>query len=634
MPTNSYDIFVSYGKADKQKVRLLVDILEGAGCTVFWDEKTPPGQDYLNVFESILSGCRFSIVCVSSAAIESQFVEAEIKKSKATIIPVWLERVDYPLIWEARLGRIQYVDLSRSRLITSDPHVMRICDVVTGRSPTAHTAGEQTLEARARELIERSSEADRSLAIALSVLGGATADEINHLAMDFEQRFRALVGSPARNGPVALESLSTRLQRIGAELFAKHDPRYSVTSDCARFVQPAFGHTLLALAWSDYHELRAPILDWISDWAAGSPLWIRLRLALNIGILAQDDRRFDVIWRQILRPMLFENTYRKGRAAKERFEVVDAALSIAALDASRRLTVEAILNEMIAVAEPGEAPSTTKHNAKFASLGSKPSAQENAASPASSGEEAQPAKPGMSEPAGNEPADPDEDGRENLASGGSEATRMYLVAKLAFGYTGSRFPDLAVKALRRLAEGAKISLLLRILGESYQERMTSARDDADGSLWGPVDLLDGLLRWAEDVQRERKSLPLCIFLLGLENLPLSSTTKGEFSLTKILQLGRGLSTIRNGFLLGLANPDTRDDFANRLRAWRDKQHEDPADPDPVLALFCALVYGAQTERDEARVRHIFRNHYSDDEVTALACQHPRLKGGGDGIRSN
>jgi TIR domain len=643
MASFRYDAFVSYPRADLARVKPLVQALQHAQLQVYWDQMLLPGEVWPVMLEQAIATSRYTLVCVTPGAVNSSFIEAEMKRSDGKLIPIWLENVDLPLIWEARIGRIQRADLRKSQFSQGEPQFAQLCAIIAGRTPTIAIAAEETLEARARRLIENSSVRDRSLIIALAIMGGAATDDISLLAADFEQRFRALFSNPAEQGAIALESLPARLRQLGAEIFVRPDQRFGVTVECARFADPALGHTILALAWSDYEQLRRPILSWIKEWSGESPRWIRLRLALNLGVLAQDERRFDAIWRLILQPMLFENARRVGRAARERFEVADAALSIAALDPSRGATVEAILNEMIAEQEGPKRLLAQKGAGKTSAAGDisqTPGTAAQATTPPAVTATVPTAGPApASSGAGTPPqvgqANADHgDARDDLAGGGSELARIYVVARLAFGYTGGRYMDLAVRALRRLADRGSFGSLTNILSQSFLETMSSARGMAEGSLWDPIDILTGILRWAADVPRSEQPLPLTIFVLGLADLPLASDKDDLLSLTSIMRSKRGIETMRRGFLLGLALPDTRETFEDRLRQWRDDQRRDPVDPDPLKALVCALICGATSERDRARVRFIFRKDYDDASIEALARQVPELSGGSNDRRTH
>ena len=290
MQTFTYDAFISYPDIGLSRVRPFIKALEDAGLTIFWDKTIPPGQDWMDLLEQKIASSRYTIVCVSSAALRSKFMLAELQVSAGKIIPVFLEATDLPLIWEARIGHLQRANLVSTQFNPADPAFAQLCAIVAGRTVVEQRL-EETIEERARQLIENSSASDLSLVIALAILGGAATDAISMFAADFERRYSAMQHRDPEEKPRPLESLRNRLRRLHAEIFDRTDHRFGVKRECARFVEPALGHTVLALAWSEYEQLRVPILNWIDEWAAESPLWIRLRLALNLGILAQDERR-------------------------------------------------------------------------------------------------------------------------------------------------------------------------------------------------------------------------------------------------------------------------------------------------------------------------------------------------------
>jgi hypothetical protein len=631
MPPFQYDAFISYPSVDRVKIQPLVQALQDAKLRVYWDQMLLPGEVWPVMLERGIATSRYTLVCVTSGALASRFVEAEMKRSDGKLIPIWLEDAELPILWEAYVGRIQRANLIGCRFLPSEPAFAQLCAVVGGTITDPTRPGEETLEARARRLIQGSSVADLSLVIALALLGGAATSDVTQLAADFERRFREHVAQPPSGTGLLLEAVSARLQRVGGEITVRADQRFGIKIECARFIDPAIGHTVLALAWSDYEILRGAIAGWIKDWAGDSPSWIRWRLALNLGVLAQDERRFDAIWREIMRPILFDNARRRGKAARERFEVADLALSIAARDPLRQLTVAAILGEMMAEPVGANGPFASKPAAQAAggtsATGGSAEASGQAAAPKPDAALNGPgAAAGGSAGASAQPNTDSGDAHDDLAAGGSELARIYLVARLSFGYTGNYFPDLAVKALRRLAERGSFESLKDILGQSFHESMSSARGVGDGILWNPIHILDGILQWAADVPSSERPLPLSIFILGLADLPLASDGSGHLSLTSIMQSKRGIDTLRRGFLLGLALPETREIFEDHLRHWRDEQHRNPVEPDPLLALVCALIRAAPTENDRARVRYLFRDHYDDAKIDALALSNPELSG--------
>lgn len=613
MSNQHYDVFVSYSKHDLPRVKLFVDALEAAGLTVFYDKKMPPGVTWTQEIEDALAASTFVTLCLTPSTITSNFVEAEIRRSQDHVIPVLFEPTDLSLVWEALIGRIQRADLSQSQFNPDDPQFSRLLSVLMGQTSEADGLGVDELEAQARQLIESSSPKDRCLVVALAVMGGASTDDVSMIASYFEG---LLMDEEDRaKTRLSFEPFNKRLVRLGAERFVRNDPRFKVQMECARFVNPALSHRIFALSWSDYESLREAIVTWIEDWAAQSPRWIRLRLALSLGVLAQDEHRFDGVWRRVLRPMLFRNAPRLGNQASDRFDVADAALSIAAMDTERRQTVEAILDELIVEQSasrklelPSEIPAS-EGDGEQATKGDAEAAQETSS----------PRPP--ADPSGESGASVNGD---HLASGGNDYTRSYVLARLAFGYTGASFPDLAIKALQRLADRGRYQALLRILENSFRDAVSTAREAGDLSLRNSMDLLSGLLKWAHEAAREDMALPLEIFAYGLSDLPLYSDDPTRFNLTAILKSKRGIACLRWGFLAGLTLPETRDTFEKLLRDWRDLQAKEKYNPDPVMALACVLIHGAGNENDRERVAFIFQHQYDDLAISSLAAHAPVL----------
>jgi hypothetical protein len=617
MSSQRYDVFVSYSKHDRARVILFVDALEAVGLTVFWDKKIPPGATWAQWIGDALAASSFVVLCLTPSTVTSSFVEAEIRHSQDRVIPALFEPTGLPLEWEALIGRIQRVDLTQSRFNPEDPQFSRLLSVLTGQTSEADGLGLDELEAQARQLIENSSPKDRCLAIALAVMGGASSDVVSTTASYFES---LLMDEEDRaKTKLTFEPFNKRLARLGAEQFTRPDARFNVQVTCARYVNPALSHRVFALSWSDYEPLRDAIIAWIVDWSADTWRWIRLRLALSLGVLAQDEGRFDGVWRRVLRPMLFDNTPRRGTQAAERFDVADAALFFAAKHPERRQTVEEILKDLIS-----EQSRSRRLDSETAIP---PPAVDGDKAPAADGG----AKEDISSTTARADAPADAGTSVNgdhLASGGSDYIRSYVLARLAFGETGATFPDLAIKALKRLADKNQHQVLVRILETSFRDAISTARETGDLSLRNPMDLLSGLLKWAHDAlqddAREDMPLPLEIFAYGLSCFPLHSDDPTRFSLAAILKSKRGIACLRWGFLAGLALPETRDTFEKLLRDWRDLQAKEKCTPDPVMALACVLIHGTEAEQDRERVRFIFRNHYDERAISSLAEHAPVL----------
>jgi formylglycine-generating enzyme required for sulfatase activity len=94
------DIFLSYASGDRERVRPLVEALEQAGWSVFWDFTIPAGMTWRRFLQEKLENTRSIVVVWSEHSINSRWVleEAdEAESQKIPIIPVLLDNVSPPL---------------------------------------------------------------------------------------------------------------------------------------------------------------------------------------------------------------------------------------------------------------------------------------------------------------------------------------------------------------------------------------------------------------------------------------------------------------------------------------------------------------------------------------------------------
>lgn len=111
-----YDVFLSHNDADKPRVRRLAERLRNAGVKVWFDEWViKPGDEIYPAIEQGLKQSRTLVLCVSSAALESEWVGME-RSSALFRNPSNSERRFIPVLLEAckppeTLRRYQHVDL-------------------------------------------------------------------------------------------------------------------------------------------------------------------------------------------------------------------------------------------------------------------------------------------------------------------------------------------------------------------------------------------------------------------------------------------------------------------------------------------------------------------------------------------
>lgn len=93
------DIFISYASEDRERIMPLVQALEDAGWSVFWDRTIPAGGTWRQEIGSEIESCRCMVVTWSTDSIESHWVqeEAEEGKSRDILVPVLIDDVSPPL---------------------------------------------------------------------------------------------------------------------------------------------------------------------------------------------------------------------------------------------------------------------------------------------------------------------------------------------------------------------------------------------------------------------------------------------------------------------------------------------------------------------------------------------------------
>jgi TIR domain len=91
------DIFISYSKADRDKVVMLSAYLESEGGTVWWDTDLAVVTPTATKFMKQLAAARAVIVLYTQNSIKSDFVRAEARRAKADgkLIPVKESDVAY-----------------------------------------------------------------------------------------------------------------------------------------------------------------------------------------------------------------------------------------------------------------------------------------------------------------------------------------------------------------------------------------------------------------------------------------------------------------------------------------------------------------------------------------------------------
>ncbi len=104
MPLQKYDLFMSYSREDRARVRPLVKALRGLGYRVFFDlESIKVGDPWKRRLESSIRQSRALVLCWSAQANRSAFVHFEYAKAEGlgkNVLPWLLDETPLPTMVE------------------------------------------------------------------------------------------------------------------------------------------------------------------------------------------------------------------------------------------------------------------------------------------------------------------------------------------------------------------------------------------------------------------------------------------------------------------------------------------------------------------------------------------------------
>ena len=104
------DVFISYSRADKERVAQLASAIEAEGYDVWWDEELPPHMSYGDVITDKIENAKAAVVVWSADASKSEWVraEADAARNHKKLIQTALADIIPPLPF----NQIQCADLS------------------------------------------------------------------------------------------------------------------------------------------------------------------------------------------------------------------------------------------------------------------------------------------------------------------------------------------------------------------------------------------------------------------------------------------------------------------------------------------------------------------------------------------
>jgi hypothetical protein len=104
MAWKRYDIFLSYSRADSERIRPLLDELRALGYRVFFDvQSIEPGQPWKRRLERAIRASRVLVLCWSDSARASDYITFEYSRAEALGRPIYpwlLDQTSLPAMLE------------------------------------------------------------------------------------------------------------------------------------------------------------------------------------------------------------------------------------------------------------------------------------------------------------------------------------------------------------------------------------------------------------------------------------------------------------------------------------------------------------------------------------------------------
>lgn len=106
-------VFLSYSRDDQKDALLIVNALEDAGFSVWWDGLLEGGERFAHTTKAALENAKAVVVCWSKTSIESHWVHDEATRGRdgGKLVPLSLDGSDPPL----GFGQFQCIDVSSAK---------------------------------------------------------------------------------------------------------------------------------------------------------------------------------------------------------------------------------------------------------------------------------------------------------------------------------------------------------------------------------------------------------------------------------------------------------------------------------------------------------------------------------------
>lgn len=167
MPESSFqhDIFLSYARDDRERVKVLANTLTSLGWSVWWDRRIPTGKRFAKVIEEQLDASRTVVVVWSKISVHSDWVHTEAAEGsrRDALFPVLIDEVTIPL----EFRRVQAADLIHWQGDTQDEQWQLLVSDLTfklgpprGSSPSVPPNDQKETEQKPLETPQQKSEGE------------------------------------------------------------------------------------------------------------------------------------------------------------------------------------------------------------------------------------------------------------------------------------------------------------------------------------------------------------------------------------------------------------------------------------------------------------------------------------------
>ena len=149
----TYGVFVSYSREDREQALPIIDALEQAGFSVWWDGLLEGGERFAETTASALDGAKAVVVLWSKTSVGSHWVHDEATRGRENrrLVPLSIDGSEPPL----GFGQFQCIDVSKGMRDPASPEMQAVVRAVGALHDNAPIAPAPPAPAKASSPISR-----------------------------------------------------------------------------------------------------------------------------------------------------------------------------------------------------------------------------------------------------------------------------------------------------------------------------------------------------------------------------------------------------------------------------------------------------------------------------------------------